>query len=176
MPLTHQQKQKIIEDLKEKIEKQKIMIFVNFAGLKVKDLFELRKKLKLTNAQLKVTKKTLFNIALNSYKSDLAQEVGKFTGQVATILGFTESILPAKIVYQFSFKNPNLKILGGYFEEKFREAQEIITLAQLPSRDELLAKFVTTIAASISNFVNVMEGSLKGLIFALSAIKNNKEQ
>lgn len=176
MPLTHQQKQKIIEDLKEKIEKQKIMIFVNFAGLKVKDLFELRRKLKLANAQFKVTKKTLFNIALDSYKPDLVQEITKFTGQTAAIFGFTEIILPAKIVYQISSKNPNLKILGGYFEEKFREAHKVITLAQLPPRDELLTKLVATIAAPISNFVNVMEGSLKGLIFALSTIKNNEER
>jgi len=171
MALTKDQKGKIIEDLKEKIEKQKIMIFVNFAGLKVKDLFELRKKLKLANCQLKVAKKTLLNLILKNYNTVLFQEVVKLKGQMAVIFGFTEVILPAKIVYQFSLGNPNLKILGGYFEEKFREPDKIITLAEIPSLNELLARLVKNISAPISNFVNILEGNLKGLIFTLSIIK-----
>lgn len=171
MALTKSQKQKIIEDLKEKIEKQKITIFVNFTGLKVTDLFELRKKLKLANCQLKVAKKTLFNLVLKDYNTALFQEVAKLKGQMAVIFGFKEVILPAKIAYQFSLENPNLKILGGYFEEKFREPDEIITLAQLPTRDELLARLVRNISAPISNFVNILEGNLKGLILVLSKIK-----
>ncbi|MBZ9578516.1 50S ribosomal protein L10 [Patescibacteria group bacterium] len=171
MALTKTQKEKIIEDLKEKIEKQKITIFVNFTGLKVTDLFELRKKLKLANCQLKVAKKTLLNLVLKDYNAALFREVAKLKGQMAVIFGFKETISPAKITYQFSLENPNLKILGGYFEERFRESGEIITLAQLPTRDELLARLVRDVSALISNFVNILEGNLKGLIFILSAIK-----
>jgi len=174
MPLTKEQKKKIIEDLKEKIERQNMMIFIDFSGLKVQDMFELRKKLESANSQLKVAKKTLFNIALKNYAPDLSQIVAKLKRQVALIFGFEDVISIAKIAYQFSLKNPNLKILGGYFEGKYREAQKIIILAQLPPRDELLAQLVRSISAPISNLVSVLEGNLKGLIFALSAIKKNK--
>lgn len=184
MALSKTQKKKIIEDLKEKIEKQKIMIFVNFTGLKVKDFFELKKKLKSTNSQLKVAKKTLLNLVLKDYDTTLFKEVAKLKGQMAVIFGFTESISPArqsfagqnlggpaKIAYQFSLENKNLRIFGGYFEKKFREPDEIITLAQLPSLNELLAKLVRSISAPISNFVNILQGNIKGLIFVLSKIK-----
>ena len=169
MALTKAQKQKIIEDLKEKIAKQRAMIFVDFTGLKVKDLSNLRKKLKAADNELKIAKKTLLLLALKEKKLEMAAE--ELKGEIAIVFGYKDELSPAKIVYQFSQENPNLKILGGFLENKFREAEEIIALAQLPSREELLAKLVGSISAPISNFVNVLQGNIKGLIYALSAIK-----
>lgn len=171
MALTRQQKKKIIEDLKEKIAKQKIMIFVDFKGLKVSDLFELREKLREVNSQLKVAKKTLISLAFKSYDSELSQIVNKLRGQIAMIFGFEDIISPAKIAWQSSLKNPNLKILGGYFEKKYRQPAEIITLAQLPTREDLLRQLLRSFSAPISNLILILEGNLKGLIFALSKIK-----
>ena len=169
MALTREQKQKIIEDLKEKIAKQKAMILVDFTGLKVKDLSNLRKKLKAADNELKIAKKTLLLLALKEKKLEMAAE--ELKGEIAIVFGYKDELSPAKIVYQFSQENPNLKILGGFLENKFREAEEIIALAQLPSREELLAKLVGSISAPISNFVNVLQGNIKGLIYALTAIK-----
>lgn len=169
MPLTKLQKQKIIEDLKEKIAKQKIMIFVDFAGLKVKDLSNLRKKLKVAGNELKVVKKTLLKIAFKQVGFEI--EVEKLKGEIALVFGYKDEISPAKIVYQFAEENPNLKILGGFFENKFKEAQEIVALAQLPTKEELLARLVGSIKAPISNFVNVLEANIKGLIYVLANAK-----
>lgn len=174
MAQTKEQKKKIIEDLKEKIKKQKIVIFVDFKGLKVSDLFELRKELRRVDSQLKVAKKTLISLAFGGYDPELSKIPIKLKRQVAVIFGFSEIISPAKTAWQFSLANPNLKILGGYFDKKYREAQEIITLAQLPSRDGLLTQLVRSISAPTSNLLLILEGNLKGLIFALSAIKNKK--
>jgi len=169
MALTKAQKQKIFENLKEKIAKQKAMVFVDFTGSKVKDLSNLRKKLKATDNELKVVKKTLIGLAFK--KSGLEIEAKKIKGEIGLVFGYGNEISPAKIVYQSSQENPNLKILGGFFEKKFREAVEIITLAQLPSKEELLAKLVGSIAAPISNFVNALRYNLKGLIYLLTKIK-----
>ena len=169
MPLTKEQKQKIIEDLKEKIERQKAMIFADFTGLKVKDLSNLRKKLRLADNELKVVKKTLLGSALK--ERDFKIDIEKLKGEIAIVFGFKDALSLAKIIYQFSQENPNLKILGGFFEKKFQEAEEIITLAQLPSREELLARLAGTIFAPVSNFVNVLQGNIKGLICILTKVK-----
>jgi large subunit ribosomal protein L10 len=169
MALTREQKQKILEDLKEKIARQKAMIFVDFTGLKVKDLSDLRKRLKTTDNELKVVKKTLLNSVLK--EKGFKTEVKELKGEIAVVFGFREGLSPSKIIYQFGEENPNLKILGGFFENKLREAEEIITLAQLPSKEELLAKLTGTIFAPVSNLVNVLQGNIKGLIYALSGIK-----
>jgi len=169
MALTKAQKQKILEDLKDKIAKQKAMIFVDFTGLKVKDLSNLRKKLKAANSELKVAKKTLLGLVFK--KAGLEIETKKMKGEIALIFGYNDGLSLAKMIYQFAEANPNLKILGGFFEKKFQEAEEIITLAQLPTREELLVKLVGTIFAPVSNLVNVLQGNIKGLIYALGAIK-----
>jgi len=169
MPLTKTQKQKILEELKEKIARQKAMIFVDFTGLKVKDLSNLRKKIKMVGDEIKVAKKTLLELALKSAK--LETEIKKIPGEIAVVFGYKDEVSPAKTVYQFSKENQNLKILGGFLENKFREAQDFVTLAQLPTREELLAKLVGSISAPASNFVSVLQANIKGLIYALSAIK-----
>lgn len=169
MALTKEQKKKILEDLKEKIARQKAMIFVDFTGLKVKDLSNLRKKLKSADNELKVVKKTLLGSAFK--ERDFKIDIEKLKGEVAIIFGFKDGLSPAKTIYQFSQENPNLKILGGFFERKFREAEEIITLAQLPTREELLAKLAGTIFAPVSNLVKVLEGNIKGLLRVLTQVK-----
>jgi large subunit ribosomal protein L10 len=169
MPLNKTQKKKIIDDLKEKIEKQKIFFFVNLKGLKVKDLFNLKKKLKKVDSQLKVSKKTLLKLALKEKGVEL--DIKKLEGEIASVFGFKDEILPAKTTYQFSLENKNLKILGGYFEGKFLGAEEMIMLAQLPTKDELLGRLVGSIFAPVSNFVYVLNANIKGLIQVLKQIK-----
>jgi large subunit ribosomal protein L10 len=167
MALTKEQKQKILEDLKDKIARQRAMVFADFTGLKVKDLSDLRRKLKAADCELKVAKKTLMGIVFK----EAGIETKELSGEIALVFGYKDALAPAKIVYQFTQTNPNLKILAGFFENKLREAEEIITLAQLPTREELLARLVGSIQAPVSNFVRILEANIKGLMYALSAIK-----
>lgn len=169
MALTREQKKKIIEGLKEKISRQKIMIFVAITGLGSKDLFDLKSNLRREDCQLSVFKKTLMRLVFKEEGIEIDPK--KMEGEIAIVLGFKDEISPAKIVYEFSQKSPNLKILGGFFENKFREAEEIIILAKISSKEELLGKLVGSLNAPMSNLVNILEGNIKGLIYALSAIK-----
>lgn len=169
MALTKTQKQKIIDDLKDKIARQKAMIFVGITGLKVKEISDLRKKLKATDSNLKVAKKTLIERAFKESKLDF--DKNKYKEEIALAFGFKDEISPAKIVYQFGLASGNLKILAGFLEGKFKEAEEIIALAQLPTKEELLAKLVRSIASPISRLVNVLQGNIKGLITVLAKAK-----
>jgi large subunit ribosomal protein L10 len=169
MAQTKAQKQKILEDLKEKMEKQKAIIFFDFTGLKVKDFSNLRRKIKAAGDELKVVKKTLMDIAFKKAKLEI--EPKKMAGEIALAFGFKDAISLAKEIYEFSKVSQNLKILGGFFENQFRPAEEIIELAQLPSKEQLLARLVGSIASPMSGFISVLQGNIKGLIYALSAIK-----
>ena len=113
----------------------------------------------------------MLNLVFKKINPDFAQKLAQLKTQIALVFGYEDEISSAKILHQFALENPNLKILGGYFEKKIREGDEIITLAQLPTRDELLANFVGTLSAPVSNFINVLDGNIKGLIFILSKIK-----
>jgi len=168
MAQTKAQKQKILDQLKEKIAKQKAMVIFDFTGLKVKDFSNLRKKIKSASDDIKVAKKTLLGIALKD--AQLKIETKKIPGELAVAFGYSDEISPAKITYQFSQENPNLKILGGFLENKWREAEEIIELAQLPAREELLARLVGSISAPIANFVNVLQAPLEACLCIIRSL------
>jgi len=169
MALTKEQKKNIVEKLKKNIDKQKAMVFVAVEGLKAAEIFDLRKSLKQEDCLLCVAKKTLLNIAFKQSKMDFDTEA--LQGQLALIFGFGDELTPAKIAYQFSLKNENLKILGGFFENKLIDAEEIISLAKIPSKQELLAKVVASISSPISGFANALQGNIRNLVYVLSGIK-----
>ena len=169
MARSREQKKKIIEDIKEKLDKQKAIVFVEVKGLKAKEIFDLREKLKKADSLLTIAKKTLLDIAFKERK--LKVKGKKLEGQVALVFGFSDEIKPARITHQFSLSNGNLKILGGIFEDKFIDSDQIIALAQLSSKEELYTRVVRTIVSPISGFVNVLQANIKGLIYTLKQIK-----
>jgi len=173
MAITKEKKQEILKDLRDKISKQKSIVLIGISGLKVKDLSILRKQLKENGSELKVVKKTLAGIALKENKLDF--DKNSIKTEVGFIFGFEDEILPAKTAYKFAKTHENLKILGGFIEGLYKDGAEVTVLAQLPSRQELLAKMVGSLSAPISGFVNVLQGNIKGLVVALNAISKNKQ-
>lgn len=171
MALTRQQKQEVVSDLKDKIGDQKTMVFVDFTGLEVKDLFNLREELKKKKSLFKVSKKTLLRVALKDFDSSLADRVKELNGELAVIFGFGDEISPAKVVFNFSLKNDKLEILGGFFQGEYIDKDKVIELAKIPTEEELLARLVGSLSAPLSNFANVLQGNIKGLVCVLSAIK-----
>lgn len=169
MALTKEKKQKILNDLKEKIQKQKSMVFVDFEGLKVKDLTQLRENLKQEENELKVAKKTLISKAFEDEKIGVNREDLK--GEVALVLGYQDQVSPSRIVHQFAKENNALSILGGYLQGQFIDDKKVEELAQLPSKEVLLARLVGTMSAPISNFANVLNANLTGFVQVLSQIK-----
>ena len=169
MALTKEQKKNIVEKLKKSIAEQKAIVFVAIEGLKTTEIFDLRKQLKEDNCLLIVAKKTLLSIAFKQSKIEF--DAKKLEGEIALVFGYGDEIAPAKIAYQFSRKNKSLKILGGFFENEIKTPEEMIILAKIPSREELLAKIVGSIKAPISGFVNVLQGNIKGLITVLAKAK-----
>jgi len=173
MALSKEKKQNILKDLKEKIEKQKSIAFVDFKGLKVKSLSLLRKKIKEAGGNFQVAKKTLIRLALEKFNLRLDKEL---EGEIALIFAFEDPISPLKEAFKFSQTNANIKFLAGFFEGKFIGKEEVLSLAQLPSKDELLTKLVWTIQSPISGLVNVLQGNLRNLVYVLSQISPKVNQ
>lgn len=169
MAITKQKKQEIVAELKDKVDRQKAMVFVGITGIKVKDIVDLRKRLKKAGGELKVVKKNLAEIVLKGKK--MAFEKGKYKTEIALAFGYEDEISPAKTVYQFSKENDKVQILGGFLENNPKNIEEIIALAQLPSKEELLAKLVGSISSPLSGLANVLQGNIKGLINVLAKAK-----
>lgn len=172
MPQTKEQKKKTLEELRDKIARQKAIVLLSITGLKVKDISELRKALKTVGAELKVVKKTLADIIFKENKMEFDKD--SFKTEVGFVFGFEDEIAPAKTIYQLSKENENFKILGGFMGKNVKGMEEMLLLAQLPSRQELFAKLVGSLSSPVSGLVYVLKGNLKGLVLALNAISKNK--
>ncbi|RLC35296.1 MAG: 50S ribosomal protein L10 [Candidatus Nealsonbacteria bacterium] len=169
MPLTKIQKQKILDNLKEKIGKQKAIAFANVSGLKVQDLTKLRREMEKKNCELKVAKKTLIGLALKENKIEV--DLKKMQGEIALGFGYKDEIAPFKTLYDFAKNHEQLGILGGVIGEEYLEKEKAVELAKIPAREELLAKMVGSLSAPMSGFVNVLQGNIKGLLRILATAK-----
>lgn len=157
MALTKAQKTKQIDSIKEKVSKQKSMVFVDFAKVPSKDMFNLRKSLKEAGCNLKIVKKTLARIAFGRSNVSFWNKIKAIVpGQLALVLGMEDEIAPARISNTFAKTHESFKILGGIFENKFIAKEKVLELAQIPPKNELLGRLVGSLASSMASFVRVL--------------------
>jgi len=172
MAKTKQQKQEIVQTLTEGLKKAKAAVFANFQGLSVADVTTLRDDCRKQGVEVLVAKKTLVKRVCDDLKIETNPKT--FAGGVATFLSKDDEIVAAKTVNDFAKKHEAVQVFGGVLEGSFISSEKVISLAKLPSHDELLAKFVGTINAPVSGLVNVLVGNLRGLVQVLNAYKEQK--
>jgi len=168
MPKTKVQKKEIIDSLTEDLKSQKSVVFIDHSGLKINFMNDLRKKIKQDKGKFQATKKSLLNLVAKKAGFDLSKDL---TGQIAIVIGLEDAILPIKDVYEISKKAENLRIIAGIFEGKIIPKEEVMAIAQLPSKKELLAKLVGSIASPMSGLLNAFQGNTRSLVYILSNIK-----
>jgi len=175
MALTRKQKEDILLSVQEKLKDQKSMVIVDFKGLSVVKTSELKRELKKSGAEYKVVKKNILSKAIESSEID-GLNVKDFGGATGVVFSYEDQVAPVKVVYDFSKQKgfEEFKILGGVLENKTISELEVVALAKLPSREQLLANLLAQMNAPVSGFVNVLAGNIKNLVYALNAIKEKK--
>jgi len=174
MPVTKQQKEQVVKKLSENLGQAKSVVVSSFAGLTVNQDQELRSDLREAGVNYSVVKKTLLKKALAGAGLDNL-ELEEVRGNVTVALAKDE-IGAAKVLHKFTKDNKGLSIVGGYLESQLVDSGVIVNLASLPSKEELIAKTVTCINAPVQNFVGVLGGVTRQLVYALSAIKERKSK
>ena len=167
MPRTRQQKELTLKEAVESVSKAKSLVFVGMSGVSVSKLTDLRKQMRKQGVSFTVIKKTLLKKALeqNNLKAD--KEAFEDKNIFGVAIGTNDEVAPAKIIYDFAKKemmaNKNFKLnmSGGFLLGDFLTAQAVNNLGKLPSKEQLIAQFVCTIAAP-----------LKNMLYTLSAIKD----
>jgi len=168
-----ERKEQIVKEFKEKLEKAQTVILSNYKGLTVEDDTALRRKFKEANAEYKVYKNTLMTIAAK----DLGYEelTNYLEGPTSVAFGYDDPVAPAKVLADFIKTHKGVEIKAGLVNGKFVTVEEIKALAELPSKEELIAKVLGSMNAPITNLVFVLSGTLRSLLYALNAVKEKKE-
>lgn len=169
-----QAKRETIDSLAELLKKSGAVFITEYRGLTVKKINDCRKRIRQADGEMKVCKNTLMRIALTECEMPQATEID--AGPNGYVLAYGDVAAVAKTLRDFSKEKGNeaLVIKGAIFEGAILSKEQVFALAELPSRDQLIAMLVGTIAAPLRGLVTVLSGPQRGLVTALSQIKDKK--
>jgi len=171
--ISKEKKGQIVNDLLEDIKKAKAIYLVSFLGLKVSDINELRQELKKDNANAKVVKKNLAQVAFSQsgYEEEIPYEKN---GSLMVNFAFDDSFKAAKSLLNFSKKNEKFQILGGVAEGKILSQDEVIQLAKISSQNVLFGRLVGSTASPVQQLLYVLNGNIQKLVMVLKGIEATK--
>ncbi len=157
------QKEEEVKKLAEKFKSAKLILLADYRGINVADVTELRKKLRGIDAEYSVIKNNIVRRALADCNIEGIDEF--LEGPTAVVIGKEDYLGAAKAIYEYSKNNDFYKIKVGVIDGKVVSAEELITLAKLPSRETLIAQLAGALLGNISK-----------LAVALDQVKIQKEQ
>ena len=174
MPITLE-KEQIVADLSDKLSRTKGAVLTTYRGLTVAQDTKLRRKLREAGVEYRVVKNTLTRIAAE--KANISGLEQYLEGTTAIAISYTDPVAPAKVLSDFvkEIKGQSLEIKAGIVEGKVVDANGVKALASLPSREVLIAQVLAGMQSPIVGLLNVLQGTTRNLVYALEAIRKQKE-
>ncbi|WP_353094248.1 50S ribosomal protein L10 [Tissierella praeacuta] len=162
-----------VEEIREKISRAQSVVVVDYRGLNVEQLTELRSQYRKAGVEYKVYKNTMMRFA---FKDSGLEEFNQFLkGPNAIAFGYEDPVQVAKITSDFAKENDKLEIKAGIVDGKVIDVNGVKDLASLPPREVLVAQALGGLNAPIQGFANVLQGTIRGLAVVLNAIQEKQE-
>ncbi len=154
-----EQKQSVVAEIKGNIESAHSMVLVDYRGLNVEELTDLRNRFRNENVVYKVYKNTMMNFAFKELGLEEITEL--LQGPNAVAFSTEDPIAAARIANDFAKDHENLEIKAGYLDGEFLDLEAVKDLASIPAREVLLAKLLGSFKAPVSNFVYLADAVAK---------------
>lgn len=158
----------IVEELKERFDSSSAVLLTEYRGLKVSQLEALRRQLKQNGGEYKIFKNTFVRFAAQD--KGLSELVPFLEGPTGLTFVDGDAVVVAKAIRDFGRDNPALIIKGGVLGKSIVGAKDIAALADLPSRDVLLARIAGGLAAPLRNFAGLLQAVPQSFAYALAAL------
>lgn len=172
MITSHEKKAKIIGEIKEKANVSKSIIFLNFRGETVVKTTKLKKELAKKDSSYKVAKKTLIKKAL--IDSGVKGDYPDFKGELSLVFSQTENITDVLKFLSGMAKEGKFKVMGGVFENEFKDLNFMSALSKIPRREEIYYQFVNVLNSPLKQTVDVFQGGILNFIRILDQISKKK--
>ena len=173
MALTREQKEQTVADATAALTSAMSYVFVAYDALTVPDVEELRGKMAEAGVSLRVLPKRLLRLVLQQVKLDFDPTAHE--GQMA-VAWSDDLVAPAKVLAAFVKTHENVRMVAGAMEGTFLSMEEVKAVALLPSREELLARLVGSLAAPMTGLARVLSGVQRSAVYVLVAIREQKEK
>ncbi|MFK5954193.1 MAG: 50S ribosomal protein L10 [Desulfobacterium sp.] len=167
------EKKELVVGLNAKLAETQIMLLVDYKGLDVEAMTELRAELRKEGASMEVVKNTLLSMAAKG--TDVSVIADAFKGPNAIITSKDDAVAPAKVLVKFAKDNKKLEIKAAAMNGKVLSMDEIKALATMPSREVMLATVLSAMNAVPTSMVRVLSGVPTAFLHVVNAIKEQKE-
>lgn len=167
------EKQQMVEQIKDSFTNSQSVVVVEYRGLTVAEVTDLRAKLRAARVEMKVLKNTLVKRAADEV--GLAELDSYFQGPSAWVFSKADPVSGPKVLLDFAKTHEKLVVKGGVLQNKAIQAQGVKALADLPSREVLLSQVLGALQGPMVGMVNVLQGPIRKFGYALEALKNAKE-
>jgi large subunit ribosomal protein L10 len=149
------QKQAVIDEIKGKLENAKSAVVIDYKGINVAEANAMRRKLREANVDYVVYKNTLFNRAITGTAFEGLSSI--LSGPSAFAFGYEDAVTPAKVLSGIMKEYKKMSFKGGVVEDSFYDGEQMKEIAVLPSREELIAKFMGSIQSPVSKMVRTLQ-------------------
>jgi large subunit ribosomal protein L10 len=176
MSITRNHKETVVSHLNDTMNDAGAVVLADFTGINVEQMTELRRRMREAGITFTVVKNTLLRRALHDIGVDSEEGIFGLLNGPTAIAYAADEIAPAKILKDFSKENKGIPVLkGGFVSGRTFSVNEVVSLADMPSREELLSKILGSANAPLQGFVMVTSGVIRKFLYAVNAISESKE-
>lgn len=161
-----------VAEIKDRFARASAVILADYRGLTVKEMQALRSSLREADAELRVYKNTLAQIAMRELALPDMGEL--LEGPTAFLFSYSDPVAPAKAVTDFAKDHKVVQVKGGFIESAVASANDVQALASLPSREELIAKLLGSMLNPIVGFARVLNGTNEAFARVVQAVADQK--
>lgn len=154
MSANFEKKKEVVKEIQEKFANAKSVVLSDYRGLNVAETTELREKFREAGVEYKVYKNNLVKLAVKG--TDFEEITADLTGPNAIAFGYEDPVVPAKVIKDFAKEHENLSLKTGIIEGEYFGAEKMLKIAEIPSKDELIVRFLSSIKSPVNNFVYLL--------------------
>lgn len=165
MALTQSKKNEVVGEVAELLSSSKMTVVTKYQGTTVKALQALRREARENGTKVKVVKNRLVIKAVQQTETLKDTDTSALEGMLLYAFNDQDEVAPAQAIANFAKKNPTLEFVGAISAEgKFLSADEVKTLADLPSKEVMIGSVINTLLAPVNDTVNALSGNLHALL------------
>lgn len=174
MAISKDKKSQLVAELNELLGKAKMTVFAEYRGIAVADLQVLRRAARDAGVKIKVVKNRLVKVVIQDIDDLKSVDTTGMRGQLLYAISSDDEVAPAQVLDKFAKDHPELKAIGAFSGEGINlSAEEVKSLAGLPSKEQLIGQIVDMLLSPLGDLTNALSGNLHGLLDSLAAKATN---
>lgn len=174
MSANQEAKKVVVSEIQDKLDRAQGVVFLDYRGLTVEEVTELRNQCRAANVEYRVLKNKLIDRAANNLSIEGLTPY--LEGPTAVAFGYDDPVAPAKVLCKFIEKTKKTEIKCGLVDNRLLDVKGVEALSELPPKEVLVAKLLGSLNSPISGFVGVLSGTIRKLVGTLDAVREQKEQ